>query len=295
MSELNLTESFAALSAEAVTALRKECAAMSKDFSGFQVDFTTDLIPLVDIIGAMANVAALGMQAPIDLGKVQKILFDSTTGFLNSGILQQPIYLALVDGEYYGVSGRHRTAALSELLKYGLSEETLIQCVVFTPSSIAVAMSMVMTSNGSRAVTKGEANGFKLARYGVAPNVNDCLRAGRDGTLSQSEAFMNAAWFSYHEQGVGKRNNSTVQSIAKSFYAACKRMNFTYEDTVQCLDDMLFAIEEASDLSGATNVARGAGTIVENIIEILGLEAKERPAKKQAKRNVNATLFTRNL
>jgi hypothetical protein len=58
---------------------------------------------------------------------------------------------------------------------------------------------------------------------------------------------------------------------------------------------MLFNIEEASDLSGRTDVARGGATIAENIVEILQLQPKEKASKKQAKRNVSATLFTRNL
>jgi hypothetical protein len=295
MSDLNLSESFSAMSPENLVALKDEVSKMSRDFSQYQVDFTTDLLPLSDIITAMDNVAALGMQAPVVESKVQSILFDTTTGFLTSGIMQQPIYIATYDGVNYGVSGRHRTSALEALTKFGLSLDTMVQVVMFTPSSMAVAMSMVMTSNGSRAVTKGEANGFRLARFGVLPEVNDCLRAGRDGTLSQSDAFANAAWFSYHEQEIGTRNNSTVQSIAKSFYTQCKKLNFSYEDTVKLLDDMLFNIEEASDLSGRTDVARGGATIAENIVEILQLQPKEKASKKQAKRNVSATLFTRNL
>ena len=272
MSELNLSESFAAMSPENVAALKQEVAAMSRDFSAYQVDFQTDLMALSDIMEAM-----------------------TTTGFLTSGVLQQPIFIASFDGVNYGISGRHRTSALSQLVKFGLSLDTMIQVVIFSPASMAVAMSMVMTSNGSRAVTKGEANGFRLARYGVLPDVNDCLRAGRDGTLSQSDAFCNAAWFSYHEQSIGSRNNTSVQSIAKSFYTQCKKLNYSYEDTVKLLDDCLFKIEEAADLSGMTNVARGSGTIAENIVEILQLEPKEKASKKQAKRNVSATLFTRNL
>jgi hypothetical protein len=296
MSEsLSLSESFAAMSPENMTALKYELTTMSRDFSTYQVDFTTDLLPLSDIIIAMDNVAALGMQSPIAENKVQSILFDTTTGFLTSGILQQPIYIAVWDGVLYGVSGRHRTAALKTLMGYGLSGDTMIQVIMFKPESMAVAMSMVMTSNGSRAVTKGEANGFRLARFGVLPEVNDCLRAGRDGTLSQSDAFANAGWFSYHGQSIGTRNNSTVQSICKSFYTQCKKLNFSYEDTVKLLDDCLFAIEEAATLSGNSNVARGGATIAENIVEILGLQPKEKESKKVAKRNVSATLFTRNL
>jgi hypothetical protein len=296
MSEsLSLTESFAAMSPENMAALKDEVSKMSRDFTPYQVDFTTDLLPLSDIVTAMDNVAALGMQAPIVESKVQSILFDTTTGFLTSGILQQPIYIAVWEDVLYGVSGRHRATALKTLMGYGLSPDTMIQVIMFRPESMAVAMSMVMTSNGSRAVTKGEANGFRLARFGVLPEVNDCIRAGRDGTLSQSDAFANAAWFSYHEQEIGTRNNSTVQSIAKSFYTQCKKLNFSYEDTVKLLDDMLFNIEEASDLSGRTDVARGGATIAENIVEILQLQPKEKASKKQAKRNVSATLFTRNL
>ncbi|OBQ44420.1 MAG: hypothetical protein AN484_06990 [Aphanizomenon flos-aquae WA102] len=295
MSELSLTESFAAMSPENMAALKDEVTTMSRDFSTYQVDFTTDLLPLSDIIIAMDNVAALGMQAPIAENKVQSILFDTTTGFLTSGILQQPIYIAVWDGVLYGVSGRHRSAALKTLMGYGLSPDTMIQVIMFKPSSMAIAMSMVMTSNGSRSVTKGESNGFRLARYGVLPEVNDCIRAGRDGTLSQSDAFANAAWFSYHEQAIGSRNNSTIQSIAKSFYTQCKKLNFSYEDTVKLLDDCLFNIEEASALCGRTDVARGGATIAENIVEILQLQPKEKATKKQAKRSVSATLFTRNL
>lgn len=296
MSEsLSLAESFSAMSPENMAALKQEVASMSRDFTPYQVDFTTDLLPLSDIITAMDNVAALGMQAPIAENKVQSILFDTTTGFLTSGIMQQPIYIAVWDGVLYGVSGRHRTSALQALTKFGLQLDTMIQVIVFKPESMAVAMSMVMTSNGSRAVTKGEANGFRLARYGVLPEVNDCLRAGRDGTLSQSDAFANAGWFSYHEQQIGTRNNSTVQSICKSFYTQCKKLNFSYEDTVKLLDDCLFAIEEASALTGVSNVARGGASIAENIVEILNLQPKEKASRKQAKRNVSATLFTRNL
>jgi hypothetical protein len=296
MSEsLSLTESFAAYSKEQQEAIVLECAKMSRDFTPYQVDFQTDLMSLADIIESMDNVKALGMQAPVVESKVVSILFDTTTGFLNSCIMQQPIYIATYDGVNYGVSGRHRTSALEALTKFGLSLDTMVQVVMFTPSSMAVAMSMVMTSNGSRAVTKGEANGFRLARFGVLPEVNDCLRAGRDGTLSQSDAFANAAWFSYHEQEIGTRNNSTVQSIAKSFYTQCKKLNYSYEDTVKLLDDCLFNIEEASALCGRTDVARGGATIAENIVEILQLQPKEKATKKQAKRNVSATLFTRNL
>ena len=296
MSEsLSLTESFSAYSKEQQEAIVAECAKMSRDFSEYQIDFETDLMSLADIIEAMDNVKALGMQAPIVESKVVSILFDTTTGFLNSCIMQQPIYIAQFDGVNYGVSGRHRTSALKALMPYGLSPDTMIQVVMFKPESMAVAMSMVMTSNGSRAVTKGEANGFRLARYGVLPETNDCLRAGRDGTLSQSDAFANAAWFSYHEQEIGGRNNTSVQSIAKSFYTQLKKLNYSYEDIIKLLDDMLFNIEEASALTGVTNVARGSGTIAENIVEILNLQPKEKAAKKQAKRNVSAVLFTRNL
>lgn len=295
MSELNLSESFSSMSPENMSALKAECSAMSRDFSTYQVDFTTDLLPLSDIITAMKNVEALGMQSPIAESKVQDILFDTTTGFLTSGIMQQPIFIAKLEDNLYAVSGRHRTSALKVLMDYGLASDTMIQVVMFRPESMAIAMSMVMTSNGSRSVTKGESNGFRLARYGVLPEVNDCLRAGRDGTLSQSDAFCNAGWFSYHSQKIGTRNNSTVQSICKSFYTQCKKLNFSYEDTVKCLDDCLFSIEEASALSGRTDVMRGGATIAENIVKILDLQLKERATKKQAKRNVSATLFTRNL
>lgn len=305
MSELTLRETFAALSSDDIDALKSECEKMSADFTPYQVDFHNDLLTLSDILAAKERVAELGMQAEIDMNKVAKILFDTTNGFLVSCILQQPMFVALVDGMHYLISGRHRATALEQLMPYGLSGNTLINCVIFETDDIAVAMSMVLTSNGSRAVTKGENQGFKLARFGVKPEVNDCLRAGRDGTLSPNEAFMNACWFSYVEQEIGSRTITTVQGIAKSVYALLKKRNYTFNEIAALMDDVLYAIEEASDLTGVTNVARGSGTIAENIIEILEertdskgnplVMMKESASKKQAKRNVKATLFSKRL
>ncbi len=114
---LSLSESFAAYSPEQQEAIVAECAKMSRDFTPYQIDFQTDLMSLADIIEAMDNVKALGMQAPIIESKVVSILFDTTTGFLNSCIMQQPIYVAQFEGVNYGVSGRHRTTALEALNK----------------------------------------------------------------------------------------------------------------------------------------------------------------------------------
>jgi hypothetical protein len=310
MSEsLSLSESFASLSPENLEAIVNECAKMSQDFSDYQVDFTTDLMTLSDIITAMDNVKALGMQSDIHKGKVQTILFDPSTGFLTSCIMQQPIFVATFDDTDYGVSGRHRTTALKALMPYGLSGDTMIQVVRFKPSSMAIAMHLVTSSNGSRAVSKGENSNLKLARYGVLPEVKDCLRAGRDNTLPQVEAFQNAAWLSYNEQKIGARNNSTVQSIAKSFFTLAKKMNYDYNQICDLLDPMLHAIETASKLTNTTNVSRGSGTIAENIVKMFTtpytdkdgksirpiMHMKEKESKKVAKRDISATLFTRNL
>ena len=292
---ISLAESFSSLKPEMIEQLQTECAAMSKDFSNYQVDFTTDCLTLDQLIEAMDNVAALGMQADVNDKKVQAILFDAHTGFLTTGIFQQPVYVARIDGKDYAVSGRHRINAMANLRQFGLSGDTLINVVLFRPETMGVAMSLVLTSNGSRSVSKGEHQGFKLAKYGVLPDCNDCLRAGRDGTLSQSDAFLNAAWFSYQSQDIGDRTISTVQSIAKSFYAALKKMHYSFPEICAYLDDMLFNIEDAAKLTGSTNVARSQGTIAENIVELLAIEFQEPPAKKQAKKNVNATFFKRSL
>jgi hypothetical protein len=292
---ISLSESFAALKPEMVSQLKEECALMSQDFSSYQVDFVTDLLTLDQLIQAMKNVADLGMQADVNDKKVQAILFDAHTGFLSTGIMQQPIYIARFEGVDYAVSGRHRINAMANLRQFGLSGDTLVNVVLFRPASMGIAMSLVLTSNGSRSVSKGEHQGFKLAKYGVLPDCNDCLRAGRDGTLSQSDAFINAAWFSYSSQGIGDRTISTVQSIAKSFYAALKKMHYSFPEICTYLDDMLFNIEDAAKLTGSTNVARSQGTIAENIVELLGIEFQEPPAKKTAKKNVNATFFKRSL
>ena len=295
MTDLNLNASFAALGTSGTAQLQEECAAMSENFAQYQVSFQTEEYSLSQIGRAMQNVAALGMQSDIDEGRVQKFLFDTTTGFLVTGYIQQPLYIAVVDDVPYLVSGRHRATGLSHLVDFGLSLNTKVACVVFYPASISIAMSMVMTSNGSRAVSKGESQGFKLARFGVSPDTNDCLRAGRDGTLSQSDAYINAAWFSYNSQEIGTRSITTVQSIAKSFYTLVKKLNYSFLDTCTLLDDMLFCIEEAAALAGETNLARKQGTVAENIVEILAIEAKKSPAKRQATRNVKAALFTRKL
>jgi hypothetical protein len=294
-SVISLSETFAGLKPEMVSQLEEECALMSQDFSSYQVDFSSDLMTLDQLIQAMANVADLGMQADVNDKKVQAILFDVHTGFLTTGIFQQPVYVALFEGIYYAVSGRHRINAMANLKQFGLSGDTLINVILFKPDTMGVAMSLVLTSNGSRSVSKGEHQGFKLAKYGVLPDANDCLRAGRDGTLSQSDAFLNAAWFSYSSQDIGDRTISTVQSIAKSFYAALKKMHYSFPEICSYLDDMLFAIEDAARLTGSTNVARSQGTIAENIVTALGIEFQEAPAKKQAKKNVNATFFKRSL
>jgi hypothetical protein len=292
---ISLSESFAALKPEMVSQLKEECALMSQDFSAYQVDFVTDLLSLDELIQAMKNVAELGMQADVNDKKVQSILFDAHTGFLSTGLMQQPVYVAQFDGKNYAVSGRHRINAMANLRQFGLSGDTLINVVLFKPETMGVAMSLVLTSNGSRSVSKGEHQGFKLAKYGVLPDCNDCLRAGRDGTLSQSDAFINAAWFSYSSQDIGDRTISTVQSIAKSFYAALKKMHYSFPEICAYLDDMLFNIEEAAKLTGNTNVARSQGSIAENIVEMLGIQFQEPPAKKTAKKSVNATFFKRSL
>lgn len=292
---ISLSESFAALKPEMVAQLKEECALMSQDFSAYQVDFATDLLSLDQLIQAMKNVEDLGMQADVNDKKVQAILFDAHTGFLSTGLMQQPIYIARFDGVDYAVSGRHRINAMANLRQFGLSGDTLVNVVLFKPETMGVAMSLVLTSNGSRSVSKGEHQGFKLAKYGVLPDCNDCLRAGREGVLSQSDAFINAAWFSYQSQGIGDRTISTVQSIAKSFYAALKKMHYSFPDTCSYLDSMLYRIEEASKLTGNTNVARNQGNIAENIVELLGIEFQEPPARKTAKKNVNATFFKRAL
>lgn len=295
MSDITLNESFNALKPEIVEQLQKECATMSQDFSGYQVDFDSELMTLADLLEAMKNVADLGMQSEVSDKKVQTILFDPHTGFLTTGIFQQPVFVAEFDGNRYLVSGRHRITAISQLQRFGLSPDTLISVVLFKPETMGIAMSLVLTSNGSRSVSKGENSAFKLAKYGVLPDCNDCLRAGRDGTLSQSDAFINAAWFSYSAQGVGDRHITTVQSIAKSFYAALKKMHYSYTEICAYLDDMLYAIEEAAKLTGSTNVARNQGSIAENIVTMLNIEYQEPPAKKQSKKNVNATFFKRSL
>jgi hypothetical protein len=245
------------------------------------------------------------MQSEVSEKKVQSILFDPHTGFLTTGIFQQPVYVAEFDNVRYAVSGRHRINAMANLKKFGLSGDTLINVLLFKPTSMGIAMSLVLTSNGSRSVSKGENSAFKLAKYGVLPDCNDCLRAGRDGTLSQSDAFLNAAWFSYTSQGIGDRTITTVQSIAKSFYANLKKMYYSYNEICGLLDDMLYCIEDAAKLTGSTNVARSQGSIAENIVEMLKdrtdnqgnplIEYREAPTKKQAKKNVNATFFKRSL
>lgn len=292
---ISLAESFNALKPETVELLQEECAKMSEDFSGYQVEFVTELMTITELLQAMQNVAALGMQSDVSEKKVQNILFDAHTGFLSTGIIQQPIYVARFDGVDYAVSGRHRISALANLRQFGLKGDTLISVVLFKPETMGIAMSLVLTSNGSRSVSKGENSAFKLAKYGVLPDCNDCLRAGRDGTLSQSDAFINAAWFSYQSQDIGDRTITTVQSIAKSFYAALKKMHYSYAEICAYLDDMLFTIEEAAKLTGVSNVARAQGSIAENVIELLNIEFQEPPAKKQAKKNVNATFFKRAL
>lgn len=302
---ISLRESFASLKPEVVEQFKKECAEMSSDFSPYQVDFVTDIMTLGDLLDAMSNVAALGMQADVSESKVQKILFDSSTGFLTTGLFQQPVFVAEYDGKRYLVSGRHRVTAMANLRQFGLSDDTLINVLLFKPDTMGVAMSLVLTSNGSRAVSKGENSAFKLAKYGVLPDCNDCLRAGRDGTLSQSDAFINAAWFSYEAQSIGDRTITTVQSISKSFYANLKKMYYNYNEICALLDDMLYCIEDAAKLTGSTNVARSQGSIAENIIEMLKertdskgnplVEYREAPAKKQAKKNINATFFKRAL
>lgn len=302
---ISLTESFKALKPEVVSQLQDECAKMSQDFSDYQVEFVTELMTVDDLLEAMQNVAALGMQADVSEKKVQTILFDAHTGFLTTGIFQQPIYVAEFDGVRYAVSGRHRISAIANLRQFGLKDDTLISVVLFKPTTMGIAMSLVLTSNGSRSVSKGENSAFKLAKYGVLPDCNDCLRAGRDGTLSQSDAFLNAAWFSYQSQGIGDRTITTVQSIAKSFYANLKKMYYSYHEICGLLDDMLYCIEDAAKLTGSTNVARSQGSIAENIVEMLKdrtdtngnplIEYRDAPAKKQAKKNVNATFFKRAL
>lgn len=292
---ISLAESFKALKPEMVSQLQEECAHMSQDFSDYQVEFVTELMTLDDLLQAMQNVAALGMQAEVSEKKVQTILFDAHTGFLTTGIFQQPIYVAEFDAVRYLVSGRHRITAKANLKQFGLKGDTLISVVLFKPATMGIAMSLVLTSNGSRSVSKGENSAFKLAKYGVLPDCSDCLRAGRDGTLSQSDAFINAAWFSYQSQDIGDRTISTVQSIAKSFYAALKKMHYSYTEICAYLDDMLFSIEDAAKLTGNSNVARNQGSIAENIVEMLNIEFQEPPAKKQAKKNVNATFFKRSL
>jgi len=296
MSEsLTTKETFATYSAEQIAIIKSECAAMSADFSQYQIDFVSDLMALTDLLGAMRNVADLGMQADISDSKIQKVLFDTSGGFLVSGVLQQPIFVAVVDDTYYAVSGRHRISALFELTRYGLSMDTLINVVLFRPDSIGLAMSMVLTSNGSRSVTKGETAGFKLAKYGVEPNCNDCLRAARENILSKKDGYSNACWFSYTANEFGERSITTVQGIGGTFYSACVKMHYSFAEICDLMDSMLSSIETACKVSNVTAVQRSSNVVVDSIIAELGLEVQEAPQKKQAKRNAKATLFSRKL
>ena len=268
---------------------------MSADFSNYQIDFVSDLMTLADLQTAMKNVADLGMQADISDSKVQKVLFDTSGGFLVSGVLQQPVFVACVDDTFYAVSGRHRISALSELVQFGLSRDTLVNVVLFKPDSIGLAMSMVLTSNGSRSVTKGETAGFKLAKYGVEPNCNDCLRAARENILSKKDGYSNAAWFSYAANEFGARSITTVQGIAGTFYSACIKMHYSFSEICDMMDEMLSNIEEACKVSNVTAVQRSSNVVVDSIIAMMKLEVQEAPVKAQAKRNVKATLFSRKL
>lgn len=292
---LSLKETLESLPADKISELRAACADMSNDFTKYQVPFATELMSLEDILIAAELVDDLGMQAEIDYGKVQRILFDTTSGLLVTGVLQQPLFVVKCEGLLYLCSGRHRATALKTLVQYGLDPQTLVNVLVFVTESMELAMQIVLTSNGSRAVTKGENSSFKLAQYGVKADANDCISAGRDGRITQSEAFLNACWFSYDDQTIGDRSISTVHSIAKSFYGSLKKMHYSYEQIITVMDDMLFNIEDASQLSGRTDVQRGSTVVVSALIELLGLLPKESQSIKQAKTAVKMTLFSKSL
>lgn len=258
---------------------------------------------LKTLLQAVHNSESEFKQFPVDERNLKNIARSIFTEYI---WLQRDVTLAVVEGHFYVVGGRHRTNAIANVFAqvirdrystiawsdedrqqaFDLALEQNIRCEVLYLNSLEDLLILITVDNDSRTMRKAETSHLMAQAYGAdASSIGSISRAVLGHDLSPTEAVAIAAQNFVRRPSVLKPQTLQVigQKVAKHVLygtRADKKLSTKNEVQVTSLEELEAMMDKAWKLleeiiEGKAVIAKDSTAIAKQIIEKLGDSPKD--------------------